>query len=110
MVRACQETRRRACFLATAAALVGAPAFAHDLAPVGLEGLWTRWSLDPVDGTRSFICRLPSWVTLIGLLQGGRPVLGLIDAPCLGERYIGFGSHGRLSLADGRTQPLSVSK
>jgi myo-inositol-1(or 4)-monophosphatase len=67
------------------------------------------WSLDPVDGTRSFICRLPNWVTLIGLLQDGRPVLGLIDAPCLGERYIGFGSHGRLTLTDGRTQPLSVS-
>lgn len=47
------------------------------------------WSLDPVDGTRSFICGLPSWVTLIALLDDGRPALGLIDAPCLGERYIG---------------------
>lgn len=45
------------------------------------------WSLDPVDGTRSFICRLPSWTTLIALLEEGRPVVGLIDAPCLGERY-----------------------
>ena len=47
------------------------------------------WSLDPVDGTRSFICGLPTWTTLIALLEEGRPVLGLIDAPCLGERYLG---------------------
>src|SRR5690242_19692020 len=25
------------------------------------------WSLDPIDGTRSFICGLPTWVTLIAL-------------------------------------------
>jgi histidinol phosphatase-like enzyme (inositol monophosphatase family) len=52
------------------------------------------WSLDPVDGTRSFICGLPNWVTLIGLLQEGRPILGVIDAPCLEERYVGFGGEG----------------
>ena len=28
------------------------------------------WSLDPVDGTRSFTCGLPNWVTLIALLRG----------------------------------------
>lgn len=49
------------------------------------------WSLDPVDGTRSFICRLPTWVTLIALLEEDQPVLGLIDAPCLDETYLGFG-------------------
>ena len=47
-----------------------------------------RWSLDPVDGTRSFTCGLPNWVTLIALLRDGLPVLGVIDAPCLGERYV----------------------
>jgi len=54
------------------------------------RGRWA-WSLDPVDGTRSFICRLPTWTTLIALLDEGRPVLGLIDAPVLGERYVGWG-------------------
>jgi myo-inositol-1(or 4)-monophosphatase len=49
------------------------------------------WSLDPIDGTRSFICRLPTWTTLIALLRDGLPVLGLIDAPCLDERYLGYG-------------------
>jgi myo-inositol-1(or 4)-monophosphatase len=47
------------------------------------------WSLDPVDGTRSFMCRLPTWTTLIALLEDGKPVVGVIDAPVLGETYVG---------------------
>jgi len=47
------------------------------------------WSLDPVDGTRSFICGLPTWVTLAALLDDGEPIMGLIDAPCLDELYLG---------------------
>jgi histidinol phosphatase-like enzyme (inositol monophosphatase family) len=50
-----------------------------------------RWSLDPVDGTRSFMCGLPTWTTLIALLDDGAPALGLIDAPVLDETYIGAG-------------------
>ena len=51
-----------------------------------------RWSLDPIDGTRSYTCGLPTWTTLIALLDDGRPVLGVIDAPRLDERYIGDGA------------------
>jgi myo-inositol-1(or 4)-monophosphatase len=47
------------------------------------------WSLDPIDGTRSFICGMPTWVTLIALLDDGAPALGVIDVPRLGERYLG---------------------
>ena len=47
------------------------------------------WSLDPIDGTRSFICGMPTWVTLIALLQDGAPRVGLIDVPRLGETYVG---------------------
>ena len=62
------------------------------------------WSLDPVDGTRSFICRLPTWVTLIGLLNERRPELGLIDAPCLDELYVGFGNEAWMVSKSERTQ------
>jgi myo-inositol-1(or 4)-monophosphatase len=51
------------------------------------------WSLDPIDGTRSFICGLPTWTTLVALLDRGAPVLGLVDAPSLDETYIGFAGH-----------------
>jgi myo-inositol-1(or 4)-monophosphatase len=60
------------------------------------------WSLDPIDGTRAFVCGLPSWVTLIALLKNGRPVLGLIDAPRLGELYVGHGEEAVLIAAGGR--------
>ena len=53
------------------------------------------WSIDPIDGTRAFICGLPSWTTLIALLDDGQPIMGLIDVPTLDERYLGYaGSSG----------------
>ncbi|HEX8225112.1 MAG TPA: inositol monophosphatase family protein [Allosphingosinicella sp.] len=47
------------------------------------------WSLDPIDGTRAYVCGLPSWTTLIALLDEGEPVLGLVDVPRLDELYLG---------------------
>ena len=47
------------------------------------------WVLDPVDGTKSFIIGRPTFCTLIGLLHRGKPVLGVIDQPVLGERWVG---------------------
>lgn len=49
-----------------------------------------RWLLDPVDGTRALICGLPSWTTLVALLEDGEPVAGFIDAPALDELLIGM--------------------
>lgn len=47
------------------------------------------WVLDPIDGTVSFIAGRPIFGTLIALLVDGWPVLGVIDQPILGERWIG---------------------
>ena len=47
------------------------------------------WVLDPIDGTKSFLSRVPLYVTLIGLRYRGKAVLGLIDQPILQERIIG---------------------
>jgi len=49
---------------------------------------WT-WVFDPIDGTKSFICGVPLYGTLIALLHDGRPVLGLIDMPVLDECWVG---------------------
>lgn len=62
------------------------------------------WSLDPIDGTRSFICGLPTWTTLVAFLKGGTPLLGLVDAPCLDEIYIGFDGQAWMSRNDEPTQ------
>ncbi len=51
-----------------------------------------RWVLDPVDGTRAFICGAPTWATLIAFERHARPVLGLIDQPFTDERWIGDGA------------------
>jgi myo-inositol-1(or 4)-monophosphatase len=47
------------------------------------------WVVDPIDGTRAFVTGRPLFGSLIGLLHRGRPVLGLIDQPAAGERWIG---------------------
>lgn len=63
----------------------------------GEEYGWTReeaetvWSLDPVDGTRALVCGLPSWSVLVGLLEGGEHVGGMIDLPALDETLVGLG-------------------
>lgn len=51
------------------------------------EGAEFVWTLDPIDGTRSFILGLPLWGTLIGLKHEGKPVLGIMDQPFTGERF-----------------------
>jgi histidinol phosphatase-like enzyme (inositol monophosphatase family) len=65
------------------------------------------WVLDPVDGTRAFISGLPLWTTLIGLRHQGRPVLGSIGQPYIGELYIGHKGGSRL-ISRGREAPLKV--
>lgn len=58
-----------------------------------------RWSLDPVDGTRAMVCGLPSWAVLVGLLQDGRHIAGMIDLPALDECLIAVGGE---TLQNGR--------
>lgn len=58
------------------------------------------WVLDPIDGTVSFIAGRPIFGTLIALLVDGWPVLGIIDQPILGERWIG--AAGRPTTFNGR--------
>lgn len=50
------------------------------------------WVVDPIDGTRSFICGLPVWGTLIGLKRNGAPVLGMMHQPYTGEKFFGDGA------------------
>lgn len=52
-------------------------------------GAARRWVLDPIDGTRAFITGRPVFGTLIALLEDEQPILGVIDQPVTGERWIG---------------------
>ena len=71
------------------------------------EGAGRQWVLDPIDGTTSFIAGRPIFGTLIALLQDGWPVLGIIDQPVSGERWVG--RIGQPTLFNGKpavTRPL----
>jgi myo-inositol-1(or 4)-monophosphatase len=55
------------------------------------------WVLDPIDGTKAFISGLPTWGTLIGLTENGRPTHGMMHQPFTGERFYGNGKSARLT-------------
>ena len=59
------------------------------------------WVLDPIDGTKSFIAGVPLFGTLIALLEDGKPILGIVDQPILGERWLG--AAGRPTTLNGET-------
>ena len=66
-----------------------------------------RWVLDPVDGTRAFITGRHEWGSLIALEDKEVPVLGILDQPVLGERYLAV--NGRAVLLEGEKRtPLKV--
>ena len=46
------------------------------------------WVLDPIDGTRAFVAGRPLFGTLIGLMEQGKPVLGIIDQCIIGDRWL----------------------
>lgn len=52
------------------------------------------WVMDPIDGTKSFISGVPLFGTLLCLNLSGKPILGVIDMPILGERWLGAKEQG----------------
>jgi histidinol-phosphatase len=54
----------------------------------GLDARGHRvWVVDPIDGTKNFAAGIQVWGTLIALLVDGEAMLGVVDAPAMGERY-----------------------
>jgi histidinol phosphatase-like enzyme (inositol monophosphatase family) len=47
------------------------------------------WVLDPIDGTLPFLAGIPVYGTLIALLRNKAPLIGVIDMPATGERWVG---------------------
>src|SRR5215831_8938781 len=46
-----------------------------------------QWVIDPIDGTKNFLRGVPIWATLIALMDGDDPVVGLVSAPALNRRW-----------------------
>ena len=47
------------------------------------------WVIDPIDGTRAFLAGRHEWGTLIALCEDGVPILGILNQPVTGERWVG---------------------
>jgi histidinol phosphatase-like enzyme (inositol monophosphatase family) len=67
-----------------------------------------RWVLDPIDGTRAFIMGSPLWGTLIGLVDGDKPVVGLMNQPFTRERFWSDARVSRTSGPDGKIRRLKT--
>lgn len=81
-------------------------------ARAGQSGL--TWVLDPIDGTRSYLCGTPTWGVLISVADETGPIYGLIDQPYIGERFEGGlgravmrGPMGERALATRAPRPLA---
>ena len=61
------------------------------------------WVLDPIDGTRAFMSAMPTWGTLIALLEDGQAVFGAVDQPFLKERFFGNGEQSWMRSASGQS-------
>jgi myo-inositol-1(or 4)-monophosphatase len=78
------------------------------------------WVIDPIDGTSNFVAGLPYWCVSVALAFEGEPVLGAVDAPALGRRYVGqrgsgawlgdrpLAVRGRVDWRDGRNRHIPV--
>jgi myo-inositol-1(or 4)-monophosphatase len=57
--------------------------------PIHNENAEYKWIIDPIDGTKSYICGAVTFGTLIALTKNGIPILGIINLPLLNEFLIG---------------------
>jgi 3'(2'), 5'-bisphosphate nucleotidase len=69
---------------------------------------WPRyWLVDPLDGTKEFVNRNGEFTVNIALIEGGRPVLGVVRAPVQGKTYLGCEGYGA-ERRDGQGPPERI--
>lgn len=70
------------------------PAGAHRIFDARPRDAQTVWVVDPIDGTRNFIRRIPFIACSVGVLRGGRPIAGAIYDPLRDVMYSAAGGCG----------------
>ena len=67
------------------------------------------WVIDPIDGTNNFIAGLGNWGVCLGLLEAGRPVVGVVYDPTRDDVYAGaVGDDAASSIARLNDEPTTV--
>jgi 3'(2'), 5'-bisphosphate nucleotidase len=64
------------------------------------------WCVDPLDGTKEFIVRNGEFAVLVGLIEHGRPVLGVVHGPAAGVTYIAHGAGTAMLRRGGAFEPI----
>lgn len=52
------------------------------------------WVVDPIDGTRDFVRGRRGWAVSVALVEGGRSIIGVLDAPARNERWAAAAGEG----------------
>ncbi|MFQ5603160.1 MAG: 3'(2'),5'-bisphosphate nucleotidase CysQ [bacterium] len=67
------------------------------------------WVVDPMDGTKEFIDKVGQFAAMIGLVENGRPVLGLVYQPTSAIFYWAVRNQGAYMIQNGQKSELHVS-
>ncbi len=77
-------------------------------APWAIRQNWDRcWVVDPLDGTREFLKRNDEFTVNVALVEGHRPVLGVVYAPALGRWFFAAAGEGAWR-KDGDRDPIRI--
>jgi myo-inositol-1(or 4)-monophosphatase len=85
----------------------GLPIIGEEFASSGAGDSY--WTIDPIDGTRSFISGMPTWGILLGLVVEGRAIAGIVHQPYTGETFLADPEHGARFRRAGVEAPLKTS-
>jgi 3'(2'), 5'-bisphosphate nucleotidase len=85
------------------------PIVSEELPPApGALGAPRFWLVDPIDGTKDFIRGEDGYSVMIGLVQAGRPTLGVVYQPAIDRLFFGT-ADGAFVAHDGETRRMRVS-
>ncbi len=67
-----------------------------------------HWIIDPIDGTKNYVRRVPVWATLIALADDDGVAVGVVSAPALGRRWWAARGHGAWTTGPESPQPRRI--
>ncbi len=98
---------------ALARLLPGVPTVAEEAAAAGVVPDVSGgrfWLVDPLDGTKEFLNRNGEFTVNIALVEAGRPVLGVVLAPALGDLYAGAEGLGAIRSRPGEADRVIAAR
>jgi 3'(2'), 5'-bisphosphate nucleotidase len=75
----------------------------------GPDAAGRYWLVDPLDGTKEFIKRNGEFTVNIALIEGGRPILGVVYAPVPDVAYLAAQGVGAFKVAGGNRTAIHVA-